>query len=181
VVEVTQSEELQHNLGDFLVGYVDDVRWWTPHFTGTWYEYLPFLTYQLGYGMRGMELADRQNLYSMKIALKGLIELFKLARLEVQINRQVLGFSIPCDLEPVRIWAHYPMIYQTSVRFFCHSIYHFSFTAGNGKERYTAFKFTKNVYNAWVPIHFKGICSALDALTSSLSAGHLLELAGKFD
>ncbi|KAN0099154.1 hypothetical protein V8E51_012929 [Hyaloscypha variabilis] len=31
------------------------------------------------------------------------------------------------------------------------------FTALNGKEKWTAYKFTKNVYDKWMPIHLKRI------------------------
>ncbi|EXJ82325.1 hypothetical protein A1O3_06138 [Capronia epimyces CBS 606.96] len=34
----------------------------------------------------------------------------------------------------------------------------------NGLEKWTAYRFMKNVYDIWMPTHFKGICSAIDEL-----------------
>ena len=38
-----------------------------------------------------------------------------------------------------------------------------------GKEKWTAYKFTKNVYEVWMPKHFERICSAVDAFPSDVS------------
>jgi hypothetical protein len=48
--------------------------------------------------------------------------------------------------------------------FYRHPIHEFSFTALDGKEKWTAYKFTKNVYDIWMPTHFKRICSVIDEL-----------------
>jgi len=42
--------------------------------------------------------------------------------------------------------------------FYRHPIRDFSFTEMDGKEKWTTYKFTKNVYDIWMPIHFKRIC-----------------------
>jgi len=34
----------------------------------------------------------------------------------------------------------------------------------DGKEKWTAYKFTKNVYDKWMPTHLKRICSVIDEL-----------------
>jgi len=34
----------------------------------------------------------------------------------------------------------------------------------DGKEKWTAYKFTKSVYDIWMPAHFKKLCSAIDAI-----------------
>ena|SRR5437762_1952554 len=39
---------------------------------------------------------------------------------------------------------------------------------GNPKEKWSAHKFTKNVYDIWVPTHFKRICSVIDKLLPNL-------------
>jgi hypothetical protein len=45
----------------------------------------------------------------------------------------------------------------------------FDFTALDGKEKWTAYRFTKNVYDTWMPTHFENICSAIDQLPSDLN------------
>jgi hypothetical protein len=47
-----------------------------------------------------------------------------------------------------------------------HPIHTFDFTALDGKDKWTAYRFTKNVYDTWMPEHFKNICSAIDQLPS---------------
>jgi hypothetical protein len=42
------------------------------------------------------------------------------------------------------------------------------FTALDGKDQWTAYRLTKNVYDTWMPEHFKNICSAIDQLPSNL-------------
>jgi len=50
------------------------------------------------------------------------------------------------------------------ITFYRHPIHEFSFAALDGKEKWTAYKFTKNVYDIWMPTHFKRICSVIDEL-----------------
>jgi len=40
----------------------------------------------------------------------------------------------------------------------------FNFTARNNRDKWTTYKFTKNVYDNWMPDHFKRICSAIDSI-----------------
>jgi hypothetical protein len=55
-----------------------------------------------------------------------------------------------------RLWAHYVVIDGPNTKFYRHSIRKFDFTALDGKEKWTAYKFTKNIYDIWVPIQFQG-------------------------
>jgi hypothetical protein len=38
-----------------------------------------------------------------------------------------------------------------------------------GKDKWTSYKFTKNVYDIWMPTHLKRICSVIDKLPSDLN------------
>ena len=42
----------------------------------------------------------------------------------------------------------------------------YDFTERKGMEKWTAYTFTKNVYDIWMPTHFKKISSAIDELPS---------------
>ncbi|KAH8797828.1 hypothetical protein F5884DRAFT_635911, partial [Xylogone sp. PMI_703] len=50
-----------------------------------------------------------------------------------------------------------------------HPIRTFDFTALDGREKRTAYKFTKNVYDIWMPMHFKRICSVVDSIPPGIS------------
>jgi hypothetical protein len=69
----------------------------------------------------------------------------------------------------VRIYGHYPVINGKDTTYYRHPIHEFSFTALDGKEKWTAYKFTKNVYNIWMPTHFKRICSVIDELPPDIN------------
>lgn len=38
-----------------------------------------------------------------------------------------------------------------------------------GKEKWTAYRFTKNVYDIWMPAHFERICSVIDTLSPNIN------------
>ncbi|KAH8754803.1 hypothetical protein F5883DRAFT_390413, partial [Diaporthe sp. PMI_573] len=64
--------------------------------------------------------------------------------------------------------GHYPVI-EEKVTYYRYPIHKFDFTALDGKEKWTAYKFTKNVYDLWMPEHFKRLCSVIDQLPADLS------------
>ncbi|CZR52123.1 uncharacterized protein PAC_02000 [Phialocephala subalpina] len=152
-----QLEKLQP-----FVGEVPDT--FTSYFMATWQMYLPFLTCEVKCGAAALDVADRQNAHSMTLAVRGVVELFRLVERENELHREILAFSISHDHRMVRIYGHYPIIDGKKATFYRHPIHEFSFTALDGKEKWTAYKFTKNVYDIWMPSHLKKICSVIDAL-----------------
>jgi hypothetical protein len=69
----------------------------------------------------------------------------------------------------VRIYSHYPVINGKDTTYYRHPIHEISFTALDGKEKWTAYKFTKNVYEIWMPTYFKRICSVIDELPPDIN------------
>ena len=69
----------------------------------------------------------------------------------------------------VRIYGHFPVIHGNKTAFYRHPIHEFSFTALDGKDKWTAYNFTKNIYEVWVPSHLKRICSVVDQLLPDLN------------
>lgn len=149
-----------------FVGEVTDT--FTSHFMATWRMYFPFLTCEVKCGATGLDVADRQNAHSMTLAVRGIVEFFRLAKCEKELHREILAFSISHDHRAVRIYGHYPVIDGDKTTFYRHPIREFSFTELDGKEKWTAYKFTKNVYDIWMPTHFKRICSVIDGLPSDI-------------
>lgn len=87
---------------------------------------------------------------------------------ESELQREILAFSISHDNTTVRIHGHYPVIKGSKTIFYRELILGFNFTAFDGKEKWTAYKFVKNVYDIWMPTHFKRICSVIDELPADL-------------
>jgi hypothetical protein len=104
----------------------------------------------------------------MTIAVRGLVELFTLVNREKELHRKILAFSISHDHRSVRIYGHYPVIDGNKTAFYRHPIRTFDFTELEGENKWKAYKFTKNVYDVWMPTHFERICSVVDQLPSDL-------------
>lgn len=68
----------------------------------------------------------------------------------------------------MRIWGHYAVIDGNDVKYYRHPIRKFDFTELNGKERWTAYTFVRNIYDLWLPKHFKRICDIIDMLPADL-------------
>ncbi|KAH7302999.1 hypothetical protein B0I35DRAFT_365725, partial [Stachybotrys elegans] len=158
----TQLEKLSPFIGDFIGGD-------TSYFMATYLMYFPFLACEVKCGAAALDIADRQNAHSMTLATRGVVELFRLVGRENEVHQQVLAFSISHDHRSVRIYGHYPVIEQKGTKYYRYPIRTFDFTEMGGKEKWTAYCFTKNVYDIWVPDHFKRICSAIDQLSSNVS------------
>ncbi|KAI0520690.1 hypothetical protein F5B22DRAFT_47454 [Xylaria bambusicola] len=152
-----QLTKLSPFIGDFIVG--DQCL-----FMATYYMYFPFLTCEVKCGAAALDIADRQNAHSMTLAVRAIVELFRAVKLEGEVHRQILAFSISHDHRSVRIYGHYPVITGKDTKYYRHPIRTFDFTELDGKDKWTAYRFTKNVYDTWMPAHFKKICSAIDKL-----------------
>ena len=136
----------------------------TTYFMATTRMFFPFLTCEVKCGAAALDVADRQNAHSMTVAVKGIVELFKAVKREKELHQEILAFSISHDHRLVRMYGHYAVIEGDKTTFYRHPIHEFSFTALDGKEKWTSCKFTKNVYDLWMPIQHKRICSAIDEL-----------------
>ncbi|KXL45558.1 MAG: hypothetical protein FE78DRAFT_90381 [Acidomyces sp. 'richmondensis'] len=154
-----QRDKLSPFIGDFIAGDQS-------FFMATYYMYFPFLTCEVKCGSAALDVADRQNAHSMTLAVRAIVELFRLVKREQELHRQILAFSISHDHRSVRIYGHYPVIDGSQTTFYRHPIHTFDFTALEGKDKWTAYKFTKNVYDTWMPTHLDRIRSVINELPS---------------
>lgn len=138
----------------------------------TWWMYFPFLACEVKCGIMALDVADRQNAHSMTLAVRSVVELYKAVRREKELHRQILAFSLWHDHRLVRIYGHYAIIEdKKETTFYRYPIAAFDFTSKQGKEKWTAYKFTQNVYDDFMPTHLKRICSAIDDLPSDINFG----------
>ncbi|KAI9670770.1 MAG: hypothetical protein M1817_003881 [Caeruleum heppii] len=128
--------------------------------------YFPFLTAEVKCGNAALDIADRQNAHSASVAVNALVELYRAISREDEVHRQILAFSISHDARGVRIYGHYPVLGEGDKRtLFCrHLIKSFDILSEDGKEKWTAYQFTRNVYDQFVPVHLQRICAAIEAL-----------------
>ena len=147
-----------------FVGEIPDT--YTSYFMATWQMYFPFLTCEVKCGTAALDIADRQNVHSMTLAVRGVVELFRLVKRENELHREILAFSISHDHRTVRIYGHYPVIDKEKTTFYRHLIKDFSFISEEGKDKWTSYKFTKSVYDIWMPTHLERICSVIDEMSA---------------
>ena len=133
-------------------------------FLATWKTFFPFFAREAKSGTGDLNVADRQNAHSMTIAVRGIVELFWLVNREHELHRELVAFSISHDATSVKIYGHYATIENRVPSFWRHPIHSFDFTAQDGKDRWTAYQFTKNVYFEFMPTLHTLICSAIDQL-----------------
>lgn len=131
--------------------------------------YFPFFTCEVKCGAAALDIADRQNAHSMTVAVRGVVELYRAVKREKELHREILAFSISHDHSSVRIYGHYAVIDGDKTTFYRHPIHKFDFTALDGKDKWTAYKFTKNIYDVWMPTHLKRICSVIDQVPPDLN------------
>lgn len=97
-------------------------------FLATWRMYFPFFACEAkGY----IYVAENQNAHSMTMAVRGIVELFKLVNREDELHRKILAFSISHNASSVRIHGHYALIKDRAAKFYRHPIHDFSLTAQN--------------------------------------------------
>jgi hypothetical protein len=83
----------------------------------------------------------------MTIAVKGIVELFRLVKHEKELYRELLVFSISHDHSTVRIYSHYALIDGSKTTFYHYPIKKFDFTSEESKDKWTFYRFAKNVFD----------------------------------
>ena len=139
------------------------------YFMATYYIHFPFFTCEVKCGLAGLDIADRQNLHSMTLAVRDIVELFRLVNRAEELHREVLAFSVSHDHETVRIYGHFPVVEGTKTTYWRYPLRKYDFTERRGIEKWTAYTFVKNVYDIWMPIHFERISSAINDLPPDLN------------
>ena len=126
--------------------------------------YFLFLTAEMKCGNKALNITDRQNAHRAAVAANVVVELYRLVSRQDGLNQKILTFSITHDNEAVRIYGHYALIKEKHTLFYCHPVDQLDFTRKDGKEKWTPYTFTRNVYNKFYPIHHERICSAVNQL-----------------
>ena len=138
------------------------------YFMATMRMYFPFLTCEVKCGAGALDIADRQNAQSMSMALRALVVLFRSVKREKEVDRKPLTFSISHDHRTVRIYGHYPVMEGAATTFWRKQIHNFDITALDGRDKWTTYKFVKNVYDHHSLWLHKLICSGINDLPDEI-------------
>ncbi len=130
--------------------------------------YFSFFTCEMKCDVATLDIVDCQNAHSMIVVVKALVQLYKAVKCEKELHQKILAFSILHDHRSMRIYDHYAIVERDKTIFYRHFIHTFNFIALNEKNKWMMYKFTKNIYNTWMLIHHKRICSAIDDLSPDI-------------
>ncbi|MCJ1449618.1 MAG: hypothetical protein MMC23_010140 [Stictis urceolatum] len=128
----------------------------------------PFLICEAKSGDEGLNKARRQNIHSASIAVNAIIELYKAAYggsdpSQVEgLYGQVLVFTVSHSHSVVYLYGHYAVPADDSKRleFYRYEIALFSLSLDDGRDRYRAYSFVRNIYEKFAPEHRKRIKDA---------------------
>ncbi len=133
--------------------------------------YFLFLTCEIKCDVIALDVADRQNAYSITFVVREIVELYKTIKRKKELYREILVFSISHNYRIVRIYNHYAIIEEDKIFFYCYYIKTFDFTSEEGKDKWTSFSFTKNVYDKHKLALLKRIRLVVDNLLASIDFG----------
>lgn len=131
------------------------------YFKATHYMLFPFLTKEVKTGTMGLDTADNQNLHSATIAVRAVVELFKLVGREKELHREIAAFTISHDDQSIRLYAHYPIIDGDKVTIWRHTADQYYL---GPKTKWSTWTFTKNVFDIFSTMHLKRIHSVIDEI-----------------
>ncbi|KAK1080729.1 hypothetical protein LTR33_005291 [Friedmanniomyces endolithicus] len=86
------------------------------YFMATRYMSFPFLTCEVTCGAAALDVADRQNAHNTAIAVKTVVELLRAVKLEKELHRKVLAFSVSHDHRTIRIHGDYAEITESETK-----------------------------------------------------------------
>lgn len=140
------------------------------HYTATETVYFPFFTCEVKCANQALVVADRQNAHSMTIAVRGVVELYRAVNRQGELHRKVLAFSVSHEVDNVKIFAHYPEIEGSEVKYYRHLIMTCHVFGHDGRDRWGPYQFVRNVYENFVPDHLARIKSGINDLPDPLQS-----------
>ncbi|TKA75573.1 hypothetical protein B0A55_07932, partial [Friedmanniomyces simplex] len=140
----------------------------------------PFLVCEAKTGQIGIDQADSQNIHSASIAVRAVLRLYSAAygrdheKTQGLLGR-ILVFSVSHNNRLVNLYGHYAVASNSKdgkdgstegLEYFRYDIAMFSLTMYDGKDRYKAYNFIRNVYDDFALEHLRRIQDAVAQLPS---------------
>jgi hypothetical protein len=129
--------------------------------------HFPFFTAEVKCGSLGLAIADRQNLHSQTVAIRGLVTLFRDVGCEDLLHQQILGFSISYNDEDVRIYGHYPYISGEEVTYHRQTVQFITFDHFRRRpdHHWKAWSICRNIYDWGMKVHLPRIQEVIQMIT----------------
>ena len=133
----------------------------------TFKMFFPFFMCEAKASGIGLDVADRQNTSSGAVAVNAVVTLYRAAGRQRELHRKILAFSIAHNASCMKIIGHYASFEGPEPRFYRYPIKSAFFT--EREDRWTAYRFTRNLYDTFAPIHLQRILAVLDFLPDEAS------------
>ncbi|TKA61583.1 hypothetical protein B0A55_13560, partial [Friedmanniomyces simplex] len=134
----------------------------------------PFLVCEAKTGQIGIDQAESQNIHSASIAVRAVLRLYSAEKTQGLLGR-ILVFSVSHNNRLVNLYGHYAVASNSKdgkdgntegLEYFRFDIAMFSLTMYDGKDRYKAYNFIRNVYDDFALEHLRRIQDAVAQLPS---------------
>ncbi|CRG82899.1 hypothetical protein PISL3812_00246 [Talaromyces islandicus] len=122
--------------------------------------YFPYVTAEIKCGNQALELADRQNMHSMCIAMRAVVSLSRAAGYPERVHQRILGFSMSHDLEGLRIYGYYPEIDNENTSYFRWPVAQLNIWTK--EDRWACYRFMENLDREFLPIHIDRLMQLLE-------------------
>lgn len=122
----------------------------------------PYLTCEVVTDMQPLEPARRQNMHSMSIALRSLVQLAEAAGTPEKVHLRILGFSISHDIEAVEIFGHYPELDGKQTKYHLTKIAYIPIWLDD--NRWKCYSFVEALDNEFLPIHIARVKEMLERI-----------------
>ena len=109
-------------------------------------------------------VSQGRHTHNAAVAANAVVESYRLISRQNELNQKILTFSISHDHQAVKIYGHYALIKGKETTFYRYLLRHFSITDQDGKDKWTAYRYSINVFKMFYSIHLKRTCSAVDQL-----------------
>ncbi|KAF4536853.1 uncharacterized protein LTHEOB_11860 [Lasiodiplodia theobromae] len=124
--------------------------------------YFPFLTCEAKSWQQSIDFAENQNGHNIFVAVLAMVELFRMANMDV--SGQILAFSISFNHSLVYMHAYYPIINGEKTNICRHSLGTFLLSPGENPDSWRSWRLVRNVYEMWAPDLYNRLCEAIDAV-----------------
>jgi hypothetical protein len=124
--------------------------------------YFPYLTVEIKCRNQALEFADRQNMHSMCISLRAVVNLAQAAGCAQEVHRRLLGFSISHDLEGVRIYGYYPEVSEDGIKYYRWEVKQFNIWME--EDKWACYSFVENLDRKFLPIHTNRLIHFLERI-----------------
>ncbi|KAF2862691.1 hypothetical protein K470DRAFT_255617 [Piedraia hortae CBS 480.64] len=139
----------------------------TSHFKATADVFFPFLTCEVDCSTYGLYYSRRRNAHSMTLAVRGVVELFRLVNREKEVDREILGWSAELERDILVISGHYAVINGPTQEYYRHKVLSLPWRG----QKWLPYQFFTNLHHDWIPKHYERICSAIDDLPNGVNFG----------